>query len=166
MEVAHRVLDSEKIGSEDAFDHLFGFIYDKNARDFKNDDRETNRLVWEEYRIFSNPEMNDKAKAINDDTDGTFGAKLKMEAKQLAPYEEYLANHGMTWPVRNVNGTWKSTKWRFAEGSQDEGFDEVGVKQYGKPGQAGGVSFYKSANLKAVRGNSPLRTARADPSDE
>ena len=43
-----------------------------------------------------------------------------MEAKQLAPYEEYLANHGMTWPVRNVNGTWKSTKWRFAEGSQDE----------------------------------------------
>lgn len=54
----------------------------------------------------------------------------------------------MTWPVRNVNGTWKSTKWRFAEGSQDEGFDEVGVKQYGKPGQAGGVSFYKSANLK------------------
>ena len=46
MEVAHRVLDSEKIGSEDAFDHLFGFIYDKNARDFKNDDRETNRLLW------------------------------------------------------------------------------------------------------------------------
>ena len=28
MEVAHRVLDGEKIGSEDAFDHLFGFIYD------------------------------------------------------------------------------------------------------------------------------------------
>ena len=45
MEVAHRVLDGEKIGSEDAFDHLFGFIYDKNARDFKNDDRETYSLV-------------------------------------------------------------------------------------------------------------------------
>lgn len=166
MEVAHRVLDGEKIGSEDAFDHLFGFIYDKNARDFKNDDRETNRLLWEEYRIFSNPEMNDKAKAINDDTDGTFGAKLKMEAKQLAPYEEYLANHGMTWPVRNVNGTWKSTKWRFAEGSQDEGFDEVGVKQYGKPGQAGGVSFYKSANLKPSVVFRPYEPPAQTPSDE
>ena len=166
MEVAHRVLDGEKIGSEDAFDHLFGFIYDKNARDFKNDDRETNRLLWEEYRIFSNPEMNDKAKAINDDADGTFGAKLKMEAKQLAPYEEYLANHGMTWPVRNVNGTWKSTKWRFAEGSQDEGFDEVGVKQYGKPGQAGGVSFYKSANLKPSVVFRPYEPPAQTPSDE
>ena len=139
---------------------------DKNGRDFKNDDRETNRLLWEEYRIFSNPEMNDKAKAINDDTDGTFGAKLKMEAKQLAPYEEYLANHGMTWPVRNVNGTWKSTKWRFAEGSQDEGFDEVGVKQYGKPGQAGGVSFYKSANLKPSVVFRPYEPPAQTPSDE
>ena len=124
------------------------------------------RLLWEEYRIFSNPEMNDKAKAINDDADGTFGAKLKMEAKQLAPYEEYLANHGMTWPVRNVNGTWKSTKWRFAEGSQDEGFDEVGVKQYGKPGQAGGVSFYKSANLKPSVVFRPYEPPAQTPSDE
>ena len=85
MEVAHRVLDGEKIGSEDAFDHLFGFIYDKNARDFKNDDRETNRLLWEEYRIFSNPEMNEKAKAINDDADGKFNAKLKMEPSSWHP---------------------------------------------------------------------------------
>ena len=90
MEVAHRVLDGEKIGSEDAFDHLFGFIYDKNARDFKNDDRETNRLLWEEYRIFSNPEMNDKAKAINDDTDGTFAPSSKWRQSSWPPTRSTL----------------------------------------------------------------------------
>ncbi len=31
MEVAHRVLDGEKIDGKDAFDHLFGFVYDKDA---------------------------------------------------------------------------------------------------------------------------------------
>ena len=166
MEVAHRVLDGEQIDGKDAFDHLFGFVYDKGAHDFKNDGRETNRLLWEEYRIFSNPEMNDKAKAINDDADGTFGAKLKMEAKQLAPYEKYLAHHGMTWPVRNVDGKWLETHWRFADGKQADGFDEVGVKQYGKPGQAGGVSFYKSANLKPSVVFRPYEPPAQTPSDE
>ena len=65
-----------------------------------------------------------------------------------------------------MNGTWKSTKWRFAEGSQDEGFDEVGVKQYGKPGQAGGVSFYKSANLKPSVVFRPYEPPAQTPSDE
>ena len=117
MEVARRVLDGEKIDGNDAFDHLFGFIYDKEAADFKADSRETNRLIWEEYRSFSNPSMNERAKAINDDADGTFEAKLKMEAKQLAPYEEYLTHHGMTWPVREVDGKWLETKWRFCTGA-------------------------------------------------
>ena len=30
--------------------------------------------------------MNDKAKAINDDTDGTFGAKLKSGGKAAGPH--------------------------------------------------------------------------------
>lgn len=148
MEIARRVLDGEKIGTEDAFDHLFGFFYDKNAADFKVDARETNRLIWEEYRTFSNPDMNEKARAIGDDTAGTFNAKLKMEAKQLAPYEEYITQHGLTWPVRNVNGAWLETQWRFAAGKQTDGFDEVGMAQYGKPGMANALSFYKSANYK------------------
>ncbi len=148
LEVARRVLDGEKIDGKDAFDHLFGFIYDKNAADFKADSRETNRLIWEEYRTFSNPDMNEKAKAINNDAAGTFNAKLKMEAKQLAPYEQYLTHHGMTWPVREVDGTWVETKWRFANGKQADGFDEVGVAKYGKPGMANDLSFYKSAGMK------------------
>ena len=166
MEVAKRVLAGEQIGGEDAFDHLFGFVYDKGAHDFKNDGRETNRLLWEEYRIFSNPDMNERAKAVNDDADGKFEAKLKMEAKQLAPYEKYLAHHGMTWPVRNVDGKWLETHWRFADGKQADGFDEVGVKQYGKPGQAGGVSFYKSADKKPSAVFRPYEPPAEEPSDE
>ena len=71
---------------------------------------------------------------------------MKMEAKQLAPYDEYLARHGLTWPVREVDGQWLPTKWRFCSGAQEDGFDEVGIAQYGAEGLAGGVSFYKSAN--------------------
>ena len=148
MEVAKRVLDGEKIEGEDAFDRLFGFVYDKDAAGFKGNDRETNRAIWEEYRTFSNPSLNERAKAINDDAAGTFGAKLKMEAKQLAPYDEYLVNHGLTWPVREVDGAWLPTKWRFAAGKQTEGYDEIGIAQYGKTGLAGNLSFYKTANMK------------------
>ncbi|HIY84773.1 MAG TPA: molybdopterin-dependent oxidoreductase [Candidatus Rubneribacter avistercoris] len=166
MEVARRVLDGEQIGGQDAFDHLFGFIYDKDAADFKGDDRETNRAIWEEYRIFSNPSLNDKAKAINDDADGAFGAKMKMEAKQLAPYDEYLARHGLTWPVREVDGQWLPTKWRFCSGAQEDGFDEVGIAQYGAEGLAGGVSFYKSANMKPSVVFRPYEPPAETPDEE
>lgn len=166
MEVARRVLDGEQIDGNDAFDHLFGFIYDKQAADFKADSRETNRLIWEEYRTFSNPSLNEKAKAINDDADGTFEAKLKMEAKQLAPYEEYLTHHGMCWPVREVNGEWLETKWRFSTGAQTDGFDEVGVEMYGEEGLAGGVSFYKSAKTKPSVVFRPYEPPAETPDEE
>ncbi|NPD30398.1 molybdopterin-dependent oxidoreductase [Eggerthellaceae bacterium zg-1084] len=142
MEVAHRVLDGEQIGGEDAFDVLFGQWYDKRAHDFKGDQREVSRSVWEEYRTFSNPSLNPSAEAINKE------AKLKMENKQLAPYDLYIENHGLTWPVREVDGQWLPTKWRFCDGKQEDGFDEYGVKMYGTHGLAGGVSFYKSANAR------------------
>ena len=166
MEVARRVLDGEKIGGQDAFDHLFGFIYDKDAAGFKGDDRETNRRIWEEYRIFSNPSLNEKAQAINDDADGAFGAKLKMEAKQLAPYDEYLAHHGLTWPVREVDDTWMPTKWRFSNGPQEEGFDEVGIAQYGTAGLANDISFYKSAKAKPSVVFRPYEPPAETPDEE
>ncbi|MBQ3106205.1 MAG: molybdopterin-dependent oxidoreductase, partial [Eggerthellaceae bacterium] len=50
MEVAKRVLAGETIDGNDAFDHLFGAWYDKEAADFKADQRETCRSIWEEYR--------------------------------------------------------------------------------------------------------------------
>lgn len=160
MEVARRVLDGEKIGDKDAFDHLFGFIYDKDAADFKGDDRETNRALWEEYRVFSNPSLNERAQAINE------SAKLKMEAKQLAPYDEYLTHHGLTWPVREVDGTWMSTKWRFADGAQADGFDEVGVATYGTPGLAGRVSFYKSTDMRPSVVFRPYEPPAEEPDEE
>ena len=143
MEVAKRVLDGEKIGDKDAFDVLFGEWYDKDAADFKlGSQREVCKSIWEEYRTFSNPTLNPRAAAINTEK------QLKMEGKQLAPYEEYIYNHGMTWPVREVNGKWLPTKWRFAYGPQEEGYDQIGIEMYGDRGLADDVSFYKSAGHK------------------
>lgn len=166
MEVAKRVLEGETIDGEDAFDRLFGFVYDKDTAQFKGNDREANRLIWEEYRTFSNPKLNDRANVIDKDSNGEFGTKLKMEAKQLAPYDEYLNHHGLTWPVREVDGTWLSTKWRFAEGSQAEGFDQYGVETYGKVGLTNNVSFYKSANMKPSAVFRPYEPPAQQPSTE
>ena len=166
MEVARRVLDGETIDGKDAFDHLFGKWYDKAAADFKGTPREVCIDMWEEYRTFSNPDMNEKAKAINDDAEGKFEAKLKMEAKQLAPYEQYIENHGLTWPVREVNGKWLATKWRFCDGPQEDGFDEVGVRMHGKQDAAGGVSFYKSAKMKPSVVFRPYEPPAETPDDE
>ncbi|MBE6470863.1 MAG: twin-arginine translocation signal domain-containing protein [Coriobacteriaceae bacterium] len=146
MQIAQRVLDGETIDGKDAMDHLFGFIWDKEKGDFKAEtQRDINRDIWEEYRTFSNPSMNEKAEKINHDEN------LHMEAKQLAPYDEYLKQHGITWPVREVDGQWVATKWRFAygDGKQENGFDVVGIDQYGSKDLAGGVSFYKSAGQRA-----------------
>lgn len=160
MEVAKRVLDGEKIGDADAFDLLFGEWYDKEAADFKADSRETCANIWEEYRTFSNPDLNEKAAAINTD------AKLKMEAKMLAPYEEYILNHGLTWPCREVNGEWLPTQWRFADGAQEDGFDEFGIAQYGDQGLAGGVSFYKSKDKRPSVVFRPYEPPAEQPDDE
>ena len=142
MEIAKRVLAGEKIGDEDAFEALFGPWYDAEAGEFRGDEREVSRAIWEEYRTFSNPSLNERAAAINE------SASLKMEAKQLAPYDLYIDNHGLTWPVREVDGEWLPTLWRFCDGEQADGFDQHGVEQYGEHDKAGGVSFYKSAGKR------------------
>ena len=160
LQMAVRVLEGEKIDGKDAFDVLFGFIWDKEAGDFVGSQREVNQRIWDEYLIFTNPGLKKAASDIDLDVDELFGtkndegvytpSKLKMYSKQMAPYEVYLNSHGLTWPVREVNGEWLSTKWRFCDGKQEDGFDEEGIKMYGKDGKAGvgGISYYKSAGLK------------------
>ncbi len=160
MEIAKRTLEGETIGDADAFDALFGEWYDKDAADFKGDERETSRAIWEEYRTFSNPSLNPAAEAINAE------AKLKMENKQLAPYDEYIENHGLTWPVREVDGKWLATKWRFCDGPQEDGFDQYGIEQYGAQDLAGGVSFYKSADQRPSVVFRPWEPPAEEPSEE
>jgi nitrate reductase NapA len=177
LQVAQRVLAGEKIGDVDAFEKLFGFIWDVAAKDLKGNDRETCAAVWEEYRIFSNPALKASVKAINDDAEGLFGttaddgsytpSKLKMEAKQLAPYEEYLANHGLLWPCREINGKWLGTSWRFnGGGSQAAGYDAEGVRMYGATGKAGGLSFYKTAGTRPAVCYRPYEPPALTPDDE
>lgn len=50
--------------------------------------------------------------------------------------------------MREVDGKWLPTLWRFCDGPQEDGFDEYGVETYGEHDKAGGVSFYKSADKK------------------
>lgn len=49
--------------------------------------------LFEEYRAFS-----------------------KFKHKDLAPYQEYVKSRGLRWPViQQADGSWKETRWRFAE---------------------------------------------------
>lgn len=160
MEIAKRTLAGEQIDGQDAFEHLFGQWYDVEASDFKDTQREICKSIWEEYRTFSNPSLNERAAAINAEKN------LKMEAKQLAPYEEYIYNHGLTWPVREVDGTWQATLWRFCDGPQEDGFDQYGIEQYGEQDMPGGVSFYKSADKKPSVVFRPYEPPAEEPSDE
>lgn len=166
LQVAKRVLEGKKIGDKDAFDALFGFIWDNEKNDFNGNDREINRAIFEEYRIFSNPDLKPAAQAINKNTDGKFEAGLKMENKQLAPYDEYLKQNGITWPVREVNGQWIGTKWRFADGKQEDGFDQYGVEMYGEKGKANNVSFYKSKDKKPSAVFRPYEGPAESPDEE
>ena len=161
MEIAKRVLNGETIDGEDAFDRLFGQWYDKDAGEFKfGTQREVCSSIWEEYRTFSNPTLNERAAAINTEK------KLKMEGKQLAPYEEYIYNHGMTWPVREVDGKWLPTKWRFSYGPQEEGYDQIGIEMYGDKGLRKDISFYKSADHRPSVVFRPWEPPAEIPDDE
>jgi nitrate reductase NapA len=167
MQVAQRVLDGEMIGDTDAMDKLFGFVWDKSTGDFKMDSRETNKAIFEEYRIFTNPSMLPAAQAIaNNDNNVEGWGKLKMENKQLAPYDQYLDKHGICWPVREVDGEWLETKWRWANGDQKEGFDQIGDEMYGVADNTDGITFYKAANNKASAVFRPYEPPAEMPDDE
>ncbi|MFO0836538.1 MAG: molybdopterin-dependent oxidoreductase [Phycisphaerales bacterium] len=62
-----------------------------------------------------------------------YRAFTTMKHKNLAPYQEYVKSRGLRWPViQQPDGTWKETRWRFAE------FDDPNVAK-GK-----GLQFYHS----------------------
>ncbi|MDR0501355.1 MAG: molybdopterin-dependent oxidoreductase [Coriobacteriales bacterium] len=177
VQIAKRVLAGEKISDDDAFTKLFGLIWDNAKDDFIGEQREVCKTLWEEYRTFSNPDLNNRANSINKDAEEKFGtraddgtytpSKLKMEAKQLAPYDEYLLNHGLSWPCREVNGRWLGTSWRFNNGgSQEDGYDQLGVQMYGKAGLAGNISFYKSATSKPSVVFRPYEPPAFEPNEE
>ncbi len=151
---------------ESLFDQLFGFVWDKKANAPLSDDRQLCTKLFEEYRCFSNPEMNKRAQAIHDDVSGSFGAKLKLEAKRLAPYEVYLQKHGLSWPVQELDGDWHETRWRFAAGSQKEGFDQVNIEHYGKDALHEGLSLYKTAGYKASVIFRPYEAPAESPDDQ
>lgn len=76
------------------------------------------------------------------------------------------AHHGLTWPVREVDGQWQPTKWRFSDGKQADGYDEVGIEMYGDKGLAGGMSWYKSADHKPSVVFRPYEPPAQEPSAE
>lgn len=176
MEIAKRVLEGEVIGEEDAFDALFGMWYDKEAGDFKYESqRDLCREIWAEYRTFSNPDpatneySNERILKIHDNADGVEEwAPLKLQAKRLAPYDTYIENHGMTWPVgyNEETGEWLPTKWRFSYGPQEEGFDQYNVEQWGEQGLANDVSFYKTADHRPAVVFRPYEPPAETPDDE
>ncbi len=75
-------------------------------------DMNVDRALFEEYRPFT-----------------------KMKHKDLAPYDVYVDQRGLRWPVvQQEDGTWRETRFRFAE------FDDPYVQE-GK-----GVQFYHSTS--------------------
>jgi nitrate reductase NapA len=138
VQVAKRVLDGKMIGNKAAFDVLFGNIWDYDKNDLLEDGHEVNSRLWAEYRSFTNPHESTN-KEIQE-----LGKKLKLKAKQMAPYEEYFKQHGICWPVREVNGKWVETNWRYVHGKQEEGYDQYGVEEFGTVGKYKDIDFYKS----------------------
>lgn len=167
MSVASRVLSEQTIGDQDAFDLLFGEIWDREAGDFKDGEVAANKALFEEYRIFTNPTLLPQAQEIAQNADGREGFHaLHMEAKRLAPYDVYRENHGLQWPVHEVEGTWKQTKWRYLDGPIDEGRDGESVRAFGKSGLASGVSFYKAPQGKCKIIFRPYEPPAEVPNDE
>lgn len=160
VQVAKRVLDGKKIGDKPAFDVIFGNIWDYEKNDLIVDQHKVNGVLWEEYRAFSNPHESDN-KEIQE-----LGKKLKLKAKQMAPYEEYFKQHGICWPVRNVDGKWVETNWRYVHGKQEDGYDQYGVEEFGEVGKYKGIDFYKSEDHRPSVFYRPFEDAAEIPDKE
>lgn len=73
-------------------------------------DMNVDRALFEEYRQFT-----------------------RLKHKDLAPYDEYVKARGLRWPVvQQKNGSWRETRFRFAE------FDDPYVEE------GAGIDFYHS----------------------
>ena len=160
IQVAKRVLEGKLIGNKPAFDVLFGNVWDRTKNDLIEDQHEVNKILWEEYRLFTNPHKHER-KDVQE-----LGKKLKMKAKQMAPYEEYFKQHGICWPVREVNGEWVETNWRYAYGKQEDGFDQYGVEEFGTPGRYDNIDFYKSTDHRPSVLFRPFEDAAEIPDEE
>ncbi|MBS0657055.1 MAG: molybdopterin-dependent oxidoreductase [Verrucomicrobia bacterium] len=97
-------------------------------------DLNVDRALFEEYRRFS-----------------------AYKHKNLAPYDEYVKTRGLRWPVvQQPDGSWRETKFRFAEG--DDPFVKKGA----------GVQFYHSTtkNDRAQIWFAPYEKATEEPDQE
>lgn len=55
----------------------------------------------------------------------------RMKHKDLAPYDEYVKARGLRWPVvQRADGSWRETRWRFAEGHDPYVAAGAGVQFY------------------------------------
>lgn len=160
VQVAKRVLEGKTIGDKPAFEVLLGSIWDKTKNDMIEDQRQVNKILWDEYRSFTNPHEHPNQEVQE------LGFKLKLKAKQMAPYEEYIKQHGICWPVRNVNGAWVETSWRYANGKQADGFDQIGVEEFGKAGKYDNIDFYKSTDHRPTVFFRPFEDAAEIPDKE
>jgi nitrate reductase NapA len=113
--VARRLYDKGHAGMKDK-DGRFLFALDKDGKEVpvhefaRYYDVNVDERLFEEYRGFT-----------------------RKKHKDLAPYQEYVKARGLRWPVvRQADGTWRETRWRFA------GFDDPYVKK-GQP-----FDFYHS----------------------
>ncbi len=114
--VTHRLFELGFEGAKDK-DGRFVFNVDKDGKEVpiwkwdKYYDVNVDRHLFEEYRRFT-----------------------RLKHKDLAPYDEYVKQRGMRWPVVEKDGAWRETRFRFS------GFDDP----YVKPGEK--FDFYHSTS--------------------
>ncbi len=115
--VARRLYEKGFEGAKDK-DGRFLFRIEREGKevpiwDFKHyDDVNVDEHLFEEYRKFT-----------------------RKKHKDLAPYSEYVKARGLRWPVvEQPDGTWRETRWRFAE--FDDGYVAKGKE----------IQFYHSTS--------------------
>jgi nitrate reductase NapA len=116
--VAHRLLELGHPGMKDAAGDFLFRVNDAQGEEVKiwewehYYDVNVDQHLFEEYRLFS-----------------------RYKHKDLAPYTEYVKARGLRWPVvEQPDGSWRETRFRFAE------FDDPYVKK------GAGIQFYHSVS--------------------
>ena len=118
LAVAHRMLELGFEGMKDKDGKFLFEIHDDDGNEVRawewdnyyGPKHNVDRTLYEEYRPWTH-----------------------MKHKNVAPYDALVATRGMRWPVvEQGDGTWRETRWRFAE------FDDPFVEK-GK-----GIDFYHS----------------------
>ncbi len=111
------------------YDRGFAGMKDKDGRFlFRMTDKDGAEVpVWEWSRYYSGGVNVDRALFEE------YRPFTKKKHKDLAPYDEYVQHRGLRWPVvQQTDGSWRETRFRFAE------FDDPYVKR------GAGVEFYHS----------------------